>query len=72
MFRATMCPSPGENTVPMRHLVFSLYIDDWYAGRNEIPPYISPDSHLHRVTNTRCRIGTEFSPYDGQIFARNM
>jgi len=21
MFRATMCPSSGENTVPMRHLV---------------------------------------------------
>ena len=26
MFRATMCPSSGENTVPMRHLVFvALY-----------------------------------------------
>jgi len=23
MFRATMCPSSGENIVPMRHLVFS-------------------------------------------------
>jgi len=22
MFRATMCPSSGENTVPMRHLEF--------------------------------------------------
>ena len=22
MFRTTMCPSSGENTVPMRHLVF--------------------------------------------------
>jgi len=22
MFWATMCPSSGENTVPMRHLVF--------------------------------------------------
>jgi len=22
MFRATMCPSSGENAVPMRHLVF--------------------------------------------------
>jgi len=22
MFRANMCPSSGENTVPMRHLVF--------------------------------------------------
>ena len=26
MFRATMCPSSGENTVPMRHLVLvTLY-----------------------------------------------
>ena len=31
-----------------------------------------PDSHLHRVTNTRCRIGTVFSPDDGHIVARNM
>jgi hypothetical protein len=26
MFRATMCPSSGENTVPMRHLVFDVPI----------------------------------------------
>ena len=31
-----------------------------------------PDSHLHRVTNTRCRTGTVFSPDDGHIVARNM
>jgi len=37
----------------------------WYAGRNEIPPCI-PDTHLYRVTNTRRRIGTVFSPDDGQ------
>jgi hypothetical protein len=41
MFRATMCPSSGENTVPMH------------------------TSHPYRVTNTRCRIGTVFSPDDG-------
>jgi len=51
MFRATMCPSPGENTVLMRHLVFVT---------------------VYRVTNTRCRIGTVFSPDDGHIFPRNM
>ena len=28
--------------------------------------------HLYRVTNTRCRIGTVFSPDDGHIVARNM
>ena len=41
----------------------------WYAGR--IPPCI-PDTHLSRVTNTRCRIGMVFSPDDGHIVARNM
>ena len=41
----------------------------WYAGRQA--PCI-PDSHLYRVTNTRCRIGTVFSPDDGHIVARNM
>jgi len=31
MFRATMCPSSGEITVPMRHLVFvTLY--RWLSG----------------------------------------
>ena len=31
MFRATMCPSSGENTVPMRHLVLvTLY--SWLSG----------------------------------------
>jgi hypothetical protein len=31
MFRATMCPSSGENTVPIRHLVFvTLY--GWLSG----------------------------------------
>jgi hypothetical protein len=24
MFRATMCPSAGENTVPMQHLIFVI------------------------------------------------
>ena len=31
-----------------------------------------PGSHLYRVTNTRCRIDTVFSPDDGHIVARNM
>jgi len=58
MFRTTMCPSSREKTVPMRHLVF-------------IPPCI-PDSHIYRVTNTSCRIGTVYAPGDGHIVARNM
>jgi len=36
-----------------------------------IPPCI-PDSHPHRVTNTKCRIDTVISPDDGHIVARNM
>ena len=35
-------------------------------------PLCIPDSHLYRVTNTRSRIGTIFSPDDGHIVARNM
>ena len=30
-----------------------------------------PDSHLYRLTNNRCRIGTVFSPDGGHIVARN-
>ena len=29
-------------------------------------------AHVYRVTNTRCRIDTVFSPDDGHIVARNM
>jgi len=43
----------------------------WYAGWNFILPCI-PDSHLYRVTNTRCGIGTVFSTDDVHIVARNM
>ena len=69
MFRATMCPPSGENTVPMRHLVFvTLY--RWMSGMQGLP--CTPDSHLYRVTNTRCRIGTEISPDDGHTVARSM
>jgi hypothetical protein len=39
MFRATMCPSSGENTVPMWHLVLSLYMDDYLVCRVECPAY---------------------------------
>ena len=31
-----------------------------------------PNSHLHRVTNTKSRIDTVISPDDGHIVARNM
>jgi len=44
----------------------------WKEGmQGGIPPCI-PDSHLYRVINIRCRIGTEFSPDDGHVVARNV
>jgi hypothetical protein len=51
----------------------SLWITVWYAGWNEV--FISPcvpDSHPHRVTNTKCRIDTVSSPDDGHMVARNV
>ena len=68
-FGQSMCPSSGENNVPVRNLVFiTPYTSRWLSSMQGgiIPPCI-PDSHLYRVTNTRCRIGTVFSPDDGHI-----
>jgi 2-phospho-L-lactate guanylyltransferase (CobY/MobA/RfbA family) len=33
---------------------------------------IMEDCHPHRVTSTKCRIGTVFSPDDGHKVVRNM
>jgi len=49
MFRATMCQSSGENTVPRRHLVLSLYWDDCLVCRAEFIPPCIPDSRLYSV-----------------------
>ena len=46
----------------------SVWMTDWFAGWGS---YI-PDSHPHRVANTRCRIDTVISPDDGHIVGRNM
>ena len=62
-----LCAHPQEKIPYLCDTCYqSLYIDDWYAG-----PCI-PDSHLYRVTNNRCHIGTVFSPDDGHIVARNV
>ena len=61
MFRATMCPSSGENTVPMRHLVFVTVYTVWYAGRNETPL-------LTTQTLSRCSVLSRYHgvpPYTG-------
>jgi hypothetical protein len=71
MFRATMCPSSGKITVPMRHLVFvTLY--RWLSGMQSGISTCIPDSHLYTVINTRCRTGTVIFPDNGQMAARNM
>jgi hypothetical protein len=44
---------------------FSLYVDD--SGMKGVTLCI-PDSHLYRVTCTKCRVGTVFSPDDGHVF----
>ena len=51
---------------------YLLYIDDCLVCRAEFIPPCIPDSHLYRVTNTRCCIGTVYSPDDGHIVAQNM
>jgi len=50
-------------SVSMRHLVF-VTLCGWLSG--------TPDSHPHRVTNTKSRKDTFISPADGHIVARNM
>ena len=73
MIRATMFSSSDEVTVYMRHLVFvTVCVDDCLICRLEFIPPCILDSHPHRVTNTKCRIGTVTSPYDGNIVAQNM
>jgi len=72
MFRATMCPSSGEITVSMRHLVFvTLYgwcLVCWLEWNSNQ----QTRRHPYRVTNTRCRMDTVISPDDGHMVARNM
>jgi len=66
MFRATMCPSSGEMTVSMWHLVF-VTLCGWLSGMQGIP-----DSHSHRITSTKCHINTVVSPDDGHLVAPKM
>jgi len=55
MFRATMCPSSGEISVCMRHLVL--------VTLKQLDSF--------RVTSTKCRVNTVISPDDGHIVDRN-
>jgi len=66
MFRANMCPSSGEITVSMRHLVF-VTLCGWLSVLK-----CANQTVIHTVTNIKCRIDTVISPDDGHIVARNM
>jgi hypothetical protein len=46
----------------------TLYLCVLYLSENKQ----RPDSHLHRVKNTKCRIDGVISPDDGHILTRNM
>ena len=64
---ANMCSSSGVITVIYARLVtcYSVWMTVWFAP-------CKPDSHPQRVTNTKCRVNTLFTPDDRQIVARNM
>ena len=51
----------------------TCYLSSMQGGMelSSIPPCI-PDSHLYRITGTKCRINTVVSPDDGHIVAQNM
>jgi len=54
---------------------YSVWMTVWYAWWNETESFLPlcvPDSRLHRITSTKCRINTVVSPDDGHIVARNM
>ena len=50
----------------------SIHTDDCLAYRAIYRPAYQTVNCVYRVTNTRCRIGTVFSPDDGHIAARNL
>jgi len=52
MFQATMCPSSGENTVPMRHLLF-VTLNRWLVcSTYQTVIYIK--WQIPRVAQVRC------------------
>ena len=75
MFHATMCPSSGEITAFMRHLVL-LTLCGWLSGMQGGMKLLSfhpaYHSHPHRIISTKCRINAVVSPDDGHIVTRNM
>ena len=76
MFQGTLCSSSGESIVPIQHLVY-VTLCRWLSSmqvRKERGSFLTCilDGHLHRVTYTRCCIGTIDSPDDEHKVAQNM
>ena len=69
-FRQLCAHHQEKITITMRPLVFvTLY--RWPSGMRAGPAHI-PDSHLYRVTNTRCRMVMVIFSWWWAIVARNM
>ena len=70
MFRASMCPSSGENCCTYATLIFiTLY--GWRLVCGWIESNQQTSRHPYRVTNTSVA-QTHLSPDDGHMDARNM
>ena len=67
LLTTAMCPSSGETTMFVRHLVLVML-----CGRLVCIPPCIPDSHPHRITSTKCRINTVVTPDDGHVVVLNM
>ena len=65
MFRALMCSSLGELIVSIQHLVY-VTVYRWPSGVQTC----TPNSHLYRVTYTRCHIDIINSPDDENMAAQ--
>jgi len=68
------------NKTNLVHTLFLVYLSistcferlrAHHQGEQLCAPCI-PDSHLHRITSTKCRINTAIPPDDGPGAARNM
>ena len=69
MFRATMCPSSGEKTVFMRHLVFvTLKHVDGLKLQERVSLSVGWDSSVGIVTELRAGRSANRIPVVGDIF----
>jgi len=72
MFQVTMCPSSGETTDFMRHLVL-IILRGWLSGmQGAMKHFTLHTSHPHRITSTKCCINTAVSPDDGHSHPKHV